>query len=655
MPAAAEQPYIGIARILGRNGSDSKLLIPDTQCLEAMNVDWFRSGFGRKRGGAAAIGMTGGTAFTSGVRSMYRHVPSTQTLAEFWALDGANQFHRLAGSAVWADPSVVDACTGLPDEAVFQSMNGVLYVAYQTGHNRLHLWDGATLSLRRAGLNLPATPATANSAGAVTDTRQYRIAWTKQAAGVTVTRSNLSVATAPVVMVAQRTTVTRPAAPGEGETHWELYGATSPYADYRLVATTILATLTADDNAALPATVAPSDGANTPPPAAKYMVSDDGRIIMAGSYEPASNPENAMAPSDHRVWWTSIVGSSGVGDSERVSNTGTINSYLDVEETITGLSQPLQVVSTASSSLERGSFYVFSYESQWKLVATGVATAPYSKFRITGGGGCIFHKSITTAIDENGQPAIYWASNVGLMRITAAGQEYLGEDIVDVWATINREATIPCHTVFIPDLHQVWFYIATGTSLYPNERVVFDTRLGRITGVVGVRGGWSRAQGESAKAYCSCLFSSTIGASMSRSLKPHIGYTVESTIWQCDTTDLDDGGFPFQGYVDTKSYVPWGLDRLGGTRDDILVVANPAPGICVQVTVYQNEGAYEAYGTADLTDHSDSGAATMVFARVSVRLADSFTFRCRVGDAQPTINTWNLQALIAPASYEGDA
>ena len=654
---AKDNPPIGIVAIQGRNGSDSTFLIPDRQCLEAFNIDWFQSSLARKRGGADKLALTGGTAFAGGAVSMARHVPGfDQTAAEMWALDGSMLFHRLAGSASWADPTVLDACTGSPQEAAFQSFNGKLYIAYKSAHNRLHLWDGSTL--RRVGLDTPSTLTTfVPAAGAVTDTRKYRMAWTKQVSGVTVLRSNLSVASISTALAGQQLNITRNAPPGEGETHWELYAAStsSSFGDYRLLSTQLVAvTNVNDNNATLPSTVSPADGANTPPPSARYLAADDGRVIMAGAYEAVTNAENAMVPKANRVWWTSILGASDVGDDERISNTGTINNYADLEEAITGLSQPMQVISSAASSLERGSFYVFSFDSQWKFIQTGTASSPYLKFRVTGGGGCIHHKSIVTAIDVNGNPAIYWVSKTGPMRISTSGQEFLGEDLIDLWPRVNLDATIPAHSLYHAELRQVWMYVALDGSNYPNFRIVFDTRLGRVTQTDGVRYGWSVASGESCKAYCSCLFSDTVGASMGRRLKPYVGYTGATEIWKCDTTSTTDAGTPFQAYLDTKSYAPWGLGNRGGLQEEPMLIADPSNGVTIQLTLYRDEGAEKNYSYADLTASSDSGDEISVFALFDdAQLGDSMTFRCRIGDAQPTENTWNLDGLIVPVTDEG--
>lgn len=661
-PTSTEPNYIGITGIQGRNGSDANFLIPDRQCLEAYNIDWFQSALGRKRPGSFPIGLDGWTDTTSNSPyALLRHVPGEdQSDAELWAMDGNLAFHRLAGSATWADPTTVDAMVGFPWDVNGVSFGGLHYLAYDSGVNRLHAWDPVTATIRRLGFAIPGTPsAGAPSAGAATDTRKYRVAFTVQDAGVTVRQSQLGVATGAVGLVAQQVVLTKPASPGEGETHWELYAASisSLYGDYRLIATTVVGTATAtDNNATLPADVAPDDGANTAPPSCKYMVADDNRIIMAGAYETVAG--SGAAPSTRRVWWTSATGSSSAGDGERVSLTGTINSYADVEESITGLSQPLQLSSASGSeSLQRGSFYVFSYRGQWKFVQTGDADGPYLRFRVTGGFGCIQHKTIVLSFDANGDPALYWLSPVGPVRRTAEGQQFLGEDLADIWPTVNLDATIVAHAVAHHDLHQVWFYVATGSSTVPNLKLVFDTRLGHITETTGVRGGWSVHEGVVTSAFCSCMFSDDIGASMSNRLKPFVGVSTTNTvIAKCDQEDLDDDyGNVYQAYIDSKSYAPWGLNRKGGMSAEALLIADPSPGTSIQLSIYRNEGAEIIPSKADLTDLSDTGEADSVFAIFEdSRLADSYTFRCRIGDAAAVSSRWNLDALIVPLGYQGD-
>lgn len=108
-------------------------------------------------------------------------------------------------------------------------------------------------------------------------------------------------------------------------------------------------------------------------------------------------------------------------------------------------------------------------------------------------------------------------------------------------------------------------------------------------------------------------------------------------------------------YIDSKSYAPWGVHHKGGISDTPILMAQAAPGVPIALTIYRSEGAEESTSTATLTDYSGSGGAEMVFPQFEdARLADSFTFRCRIGDAQALSNSWNLQGLVVPIQPQGD-
>jgi hypothetical protein len=146
-----------------------------------------------------------------------------------------------------------------------------------------------------------------------------------------------------------------------------------------------------------------------------------------------------------------------------------------------------------------------------------------------------------------------------------------------------------------------------------------------------------------------------LGSRWGASSSPTSAYTGGTAIWQCDTADLDDAGTAFQAYIDSKSYAPWGLSSKGGTTGEPIVIADPSEGVTIQLTIHKDEGADSASSTADLTDHSESAAATKVFPKFqSAVLGDSHSFKCRIGDAQATANAWSLDALIVPVSYQGE-
>jgi len=65
----------------GRNGSDPPWAIAETECADAVNVDWFGATLARKRGGADAITMTSSPFTGQIVSTLDRHVPGTDLTA----------------------------------------------------------------------------------------------------------------------------------------------------------------------------------------------------------------------------------------------------------------------------------------------------------------------------------------------------------------------------------------------------------------------------------------------------------------------------------------------------------------------------------------------------------------------------------------------
>src|SRR5688572_27443710 len=103
--------------IQGRDGSTPALKLTDDKCIEALNVDWFESSLGRKRGGAAATSLSGGTAHSGQISFLGTHVPSdNQSNREFWSIDdqATPRVKRLAAGVTWADVTLKDAIATKP-------------------------------------------------------------------------------------------------------------------------------------------------------------------------------------------------------------------------------------------------------------------------------------------------------------------------------------------------------------------------------------------------------------------------------------------------------------------------------------------------------------------------------------------------------------
>lgn len=636
--------------IHGRDGSTPKFRLTEDACVEALNVDWFESSVGRKRNGALAIGITGGTG-QAVVSSLLEHVPTfDQSGRELWSIDDATTpvWKRLAGGTAWADVTVADGCQSEPWNINGVTFNRKLFVAYNSSKNRLHCWDGT--SFRVVGISTADTPSVAQGGGAGTlggPVRYYKIRWVEMSGSVVLRAGELSHEVDIVPDGAHaNVTITQSAPPGEGETHWEVY-ASPDDANYFRQGQVAKATTTFADTIVLPTNytgnVPPDANSFIVPPSAKYLVADKKRLVMGGAWETVAGL--SMTPKNNRAWWTAPLGATDNGDDERVENTSTIKSYTDFEEDLTGMGGPIN-----------GSVLAFSYGGVWKMVNTPVDSAPYVVIRIAGSQGCIDHKSVVVGEDEDGEACIYWLSPVGPVRMGSGGYQRCHEDIDDIWRTVNLSAAKRVgHGVFHRDIHQIWWWVATGSSDEPDTRIIFDTRLGKMidSGVdKSIRKGWAKHTGPSCAARCSAMMSDTLGTVMSRTLKPYIGRTAGSgAIWKCDTGTTDNGT-AFQSYIESRPFMPWGLGNFGGMPEEAVLAAGAAAGVVIRLTCIRDMGIESL--TFDLNISPEASETHVMRQFDASRFAQARSIKFRVGDASAVDAAWNLDAVIAgTVSEEG--
>jgi hypothetical protein len=341
-------------------------------------------------------------------------------------------------------------------------------------------------------------------------------------------------------------------------------------------------------------------------------------------------------PKDTRVWWTPVLGSNDIGDAERIviTNSAALGSaYLDVEAAITGM------------GLLGSTIYVFSYRRIWILEPTGQAVAPFRRFSLdTGGIGCIHHKSIVQAEDENGSPCLYFLSHKGPYRIGPNGLQYLNGDNETLWATVNLSPTgVVAHGIYHSDKHQIWWWICTASANNADVRIVFDTKLGQTTTGDAVRKGWAKHTSHGAAARCSVMFSNTVGATMSRDLKPYIGYhDAVNTIWKCDTSATNDAGNNFQAYLDTREFGTLGMNHA--IRDGV-VIAQAASGVNVAVTA-RTDFAFNGDATATVSLTPVASENRVQRRLEGLQTAGVGTFTLRIGDTGAISNQWTVDAVI---------
>lgn len=635
--AAENRKLITFTGLTGRDGSTpSEIQIPPTRCKEAINVDFYQAAFARKRDGASAVfASTTSEAFTGVLSSLIRHVPGAdETAAELWGVDNAATpvVQRLTGGTAWASPTLKDNVQATPQDVIGASLNGKLFLAFNSAVDRLHVYDTSTV--RRVGLATPAAATVANTGSGTypATIRYYKVAWAVTASGVNNRRSELS----PSVSFTPsgsgtHARVTQPTVAGEGETHWLVYGSADNNT-YRLLSTVAIGTTTYDDNTA-PASYtgdAPElAGEMTVPVSGKYILSDGSRLIMAGSYESGNY--------NSRVWFTPRLGDLDVGDDERIPDTTERSNYIDLDENdggfITGLAGPID-----------GSIWAFKYRQIWQLVPTGDVTAPYEPQAETKAVGCIRHQAIVAAEDEHGAPSLYFLSHMGPYRVGAGGIQKMRDDVLDIWKTVNLDATtVSGFGVWYSDRNQVWFWVPVSSANTPNRILVFDTTKGRTDDKGDVRGGWSVYNGDLANARCAVMFANTLAAAMSRDLKPHAGFGTGSVILKAGT-GTDDAGTTFQAYVDLPEQHIGGLGKKCEIEQALVLGSSGSQSL--RITLSGNYTDTTRAKTADVTMTATGTQTRVLKAWEDAQLADDLTsVGIRVGDSAAISNGWTIDGI----------
>jgi hypothetical protein len=524
------------------NNSDPPSAIPKDQCVLAQNVTFERSLLGERRRGCEGIDLTG-SPFTNCERIVWvhRHVPSTTLSdAQLWVLgiDDTGPAAVLAyKTTVWntvtmADALTIDGVSEYQIEGV--SLHGKLFIAYNSTVDILHVWDGT--SLRRTGLPQPAAaPTGANDGGVGTfiGTRYYRVREAIQAAGTTTIRSEPS-ATLTFAPNGNDTgiVVTKPALSASA-THWELEASLDDANFYR-IATTAVATATVTDTTAFATgyeayTLSEDVGDYTRLWSARYLATDDDRLILAGSFEDAN--------LSGRVGWTPVGKATGIANDERMELD--TDPFVDLDTKNGG---GLTVLTAAI----QGYLYAFKWGHVYQGVRSGLRSAAYKFYQLTDERGAV-PGSAVNAVDQNGAAVLYVLDPaVGPTRIgSRGGLQGCGADLLTTWRdSVNTAATkVIARGVYDSITRQVQWCVATSGSNVPNYGLVLQTNEMQDTADTGARRGWAIWTGPRTQALTMCLFSDNIDAGIARnnSLRPFIGVEGGSKILRCDVGDDDDG------------------------------------------------------------------------------------------------------------------
>ena len=660
----------------GRNGVDSPLRLEPDQCVEAINIDWYLGTIGRKRTGAAIVAL-GGTAgdWLSPLYSLVRHIVREESDNELWAFDGDGNVGRLAAN-VWHLKDLVAPDTAAHDVTVVgASFNRKLFLAYDTTDSRLHVWDGT--AIRPVGILTPPAPGVSANAGTgITGSRWYRVAFTKTTGGVTTQRSEMSPAATLALTNQGGWVVTRPALRNEGENTWELYAGATANGPWYLYGPIAIGTMTYTDTIPIaafpPANLALSAlvGAYTLPPDARYLAVDEARLILAGRF--------TTVYGDHgsRLWWTPVLNdASGVGNDERLDWTVENVPFIDFDPgeggDLTGLGGPLF-----------DAIYIFKFDRIYKITRTGVAGAPYRPVTVSRQCGAIRHQTIVLAEDEAGHEALYFLSRRGPYRLGANGLQYCGRDIEDLWATVDLTKASAfskggAHGIYHQDLHQVWWWVPTGTSSLgaPDLKLVFDVKQGRFTEVGGVRRGWCQHTGNSAFAWSSVMYSDVRGTPNSLTLKPYIGNAALPAssftyrLWKCDDDSMREpaplgaeGGTTvfYTALIRTRAELPGGSVAVhGGVIEGHLVgyslpyTGHVPTSFDVRITTVRDFGLEARSAVTTLGPTVPPITRTIAPVR-DLGAASAAVLQLEITDNSASDETWVLDQVILRVRREED-
>lgn len=648
----------------GRNTWDHPLEVPDDMGVECLNVNLNLGELGAKRSGMAiqALDTSLHIALTGQFLSLGRFVPAQdETAAELHGYgSGTISFTRFASGAVIPAGGALTLTDAIAvGTALMVQLNNKLYYFYGSGVNRMHVYDPqvSTTAIRRAGLQAPAAPTVANSAGGgayPATQRWYAEAVRLKVGSKIIAQSELSagVAFTPDGSHASAV-VTKAANTGDGETHWVLFAsADSISGPFYEIAETVVGTTTSADSATPSSystnTAAPTVGSNYPFPSCKFPSTDGTHLFGLGVYETSAGA--SVAPVNGRLYFTPAIGSTTHDDDERINNTSGANAttgWID-------LSVGARGVDVGLSEWVQGVMFAFQSSAIYMILPTNAARVPFRSVLLTKTLGAVSHQSIFTGFDESGNPCVYfWSPQNGPNRITLGGDiQWLGKDIYyDIVASVNLSANaVVSHGVYDAPNHQGKWWLAMGSENSPDgtAMAVFHSQLGRLERGESVRGGWAKWTGNIAKANCSLQFAKSF-ATVTRPLAnvTYVGSRATNVqLGVQDGTATQDGVTTnYQAYVESKAFDMEPMGRRKRISEAYVLVSTNA-AVTIRSTFTKD------WGTEARTDDlllTAVGSETYIRKRCqAIDMADAVTFQIRIGDsAAQNVALWSAERFQA--------
>jgi hypothetical protein len=674
---------IALPQLRGFNGWDDLVTGPDNLAVELLNIDLYNGGLGQKRAGVGHVG-TSATDFGGGqwndqtigpdyavlARTQPGQVASGSVLLIFGASSKVYSIYNAgAGSTAAVTTLTLAPASDLArSKTSTATINSKVMVAVDTAENRTQVLESlgtASPTCRRAGLKAAAAATVAGTGvGTYAQTvRYYEIQWRRISGGVVKNRSALGAAVAytPATGLTLAARITRPTAPGEGETHWVVYASADGAAYYQLSGEILLATTTYDDSTAPSAysagEAAPLEGSNIPFPSCKFLLTAFNRLIGFGRYETTAG--DSLLTNDGIVYHSPARGETDDDVEEVINNTAEEAGFLPLDENASGLDRalvgPMQNV-----------IYALKDRGIWGVVPTDAVSAPFKSVCYTRDFGAVNNDSTKIAEDETGNPALYFVDpRDGVRRLGQNGIEWLGKDLATVWERFNGGAGVKAAaSLYVQPRKQLWFAFAMDDESRPVEIFVYDVTNGMRDKDGALRGGWSHytgflAGGDPASGLMSAvmfphdledLTSSEvpylmINGSLNNTLE--VGPLVVDNLYRVDfdsigaETVANNAGV--QGLIETKAY---GADAFNARVEKVWILADADPGVELYVDVIGNTGEGESVrkqGRVDLTPVEDE--VHVLRPVEDIDLSGLWAWQLRIRDVVETDRRWNIHRV----------
>lgn len=586
------------------NDTDPPNALAIDECTVADNVEFFSSTLGERRKGCTSVTITDSDLEGETVIVFLgRHFPTDDEIDnELWAVGatpGTSAVVCRRSFGTWSTVTLDDAMDPAEPEIyniAGLSLDNKFYFAYPTvgDVDRMHVWDGT--DLRLTGLSEPNAPSVANEgAGTYTGTRYFRVRYIQRSGSTILLRSEPSgTTTFEPSGTGAGARISRPSLLGEGETHWEVE-ASLDNANFYVIATLATGTTTYDDETDYDdgyvdqGSLSDDIGAYTLLPAARFLVSDTDRLILAASF--------VDEDLSSRVMWTPVRGAPGAGNNERLD--ATTDYYVDLSPNegggLTGISEPVS-----------GSMYAFKRSHVYKLVRTGNRADAYNAITLSKARGAL-PGSIVSGMDEYGRPCVYFLDpRVGPSRVSGASIQQIN-GLRTTWKRVNASATdVVARGIYYPDKAQVWWWVAVDGEDSPSLRFVLQVDQLRETEHGGVRRGWSLATGPSAEAYSATPYTETMQDDLGntfRSTRPIMGLVTPHFIQRGDLGDTDNGERYIARLRSRPLFTTGLLNRWGAMNASLLAVANGDARLMVRLI--RNFGLEENAVMTDLAPQHD--------------------------------------------------